>query len=229
MPFTQSERDDNESRQYPGRQRSLGADNMRDLAYLKLLSREYPNIRAAASDIINLQAICGLPKGTEYFFSDLHGEHEAFIYLLRSSSGIIREKIRETFGHIISEEDEVRLANRLSDFELRRTGGNTYTADTLRLLKEEYPEVEFFFIAGADSIMDIEKWYHPEYVLPAVTFLAAAREHEEADRSLDEQISYLNQKYQAHILRLHCREMDVASAEIRAAFRAGHAAVFCIW
>ena len=54
--------------------------------------------------------------------------------------------------------------------------------------------------------------------------LAAAREHEEADRSLDEQISYLNQKYQAHILRLHCREMDVASAEIRAAFRAGHAA-----
>ena len=47
---------------------------MRDLAYLKLLSREYPNIRAAASDIINLQAICGLPKGTEYFFSDLHGE-----------------------------------------------------------------------------------------------------------------------------------------------------------
>ena len=84
---------------------------MRDLAYLKLLSREYPNIRTAASDIINLQAICGLPKGTEYFFSDLHGEHEAFIYLLRSSSGIIREKIRETFGHIISEEDEVRLAN----------------------------------------------------------------------------------------------------------------------
>ena len=84
---------------------------MRDLAYLKLLSREYPNIRAAASDIINLQAICGLPKGTEYFFSDLHGEHEAFIHLLRSSSGIIREKIRETFGHIISEEDEVRLAN----------------------------------------------------------------------------------------------------------------------
>ena len=96
--------------------------------------------------------------------------------------------------------------------------------EVIRRLKEEYPDVEFFFIAGADSIMDIEKWYHPEYVLPAVTFLAAAREHEEADRSLDEQISYLTQKYQAHILRLHCREMDVASAEIRAAFRAGHAA-----
>ena len=84
---------------------------MRDMAYLQLLAREYPSVKEATSEIINLMAICNLPKGTEYFFSDLHGEHEAFIYLLRSSSGIIREKIRETFGHIISEEDEVRLAN----------------------------------------------------------------------------------------------------------------------
>ena len=84
---------------------------MRDLAYLKLLSREYPTVRAATSKIINLMAICGLPKGTEYFFSDLHGEYEAFVHLLRSSSGIIREKIRETFGHLIPEEEEVQLAN----------------------------------------------------------------------------------------------------------------------
>ena len=84
---------------------------MRDLAYLKLLSREYPTLRAATSEIINLMAICGLPKGTEYFFSDLHGEYEAFVHLLRSSSGIIREKIRETFGHLIPEEEEVQLAN----------------------------------------------------------------------------------------------------------------------
>ena len=84
---------------------------MRDLAYLKLLSREYPTVRAATSEIINLMAICGLPKGTEYFFSDLHGEYEAFVHLLRSSSGIIREKIRESFGHLIPEEEEVQLAN----------------------------------------------------------------------------------------------------------------------
>ena len=83
---------------------------MRDLAYLKLMSREYPTLESASSEIVNLMAICGLPKGTEYFFSDLHGEYEAFIHLLRSSSGIIREKIKETFGHIISEEDEIQLA-----------------------------------------------------------------------------------------------------------------------
>ncbi len=84
---------------------------MRNLAYLKLLARDYPSVKAASSEIINLMAICGLPKGTEYFFSDLHGEYEAFIHLLRSASGIIREKIRDTFGHIIPEEEQVELAN----------------------------------------------------------------------------------------------------------------------
>ena len=73
---------------------------MRDLAYLKLMSREYPTIKAASSEIINLTAIQGLPKGTEYFFSDLHGEYEAFIHLLRSASGIIREKIKIGRAHV---------------------------------------------------------------------------------------------------------------------------------
>ena len=84
---------------------------MRDIAYLKLLAREYPTIQSASTEIINLTAIQGLPKGTEYFFSDLHGEYEAFIHLLRSSSGIIREKIKETFGYVIPEDEQDELAN----------------------------------------------------------------------------------------------------------------------
>ncbi|MDO4279005.1 MAG: fructose-1,6-bisphosphatase [Lachnoclostridium edouardi] len=84
---------------------------MRDLAYLKLLAREFPSVKMASSEIINLTAILGLPKGTEYFFSDLHGEYEAFVHLLRSASGIIREKINDTFGHIISEDEQMELAN----------------------------------------------------------------------------------------------------------------------
>lgn len=84
---------------------------MRELDYLKLLSKEFPTIKAASSEIINLKAICGLPKGTEYFFSDLHGEYDAFIHLLRSASGVIREKINETFDLLISEEEELALAN----------------------------------------------------------------------------------------------------------------------
>lgn len=83
---------------------------MRDLDYLKLLSKEFPNRRACVSEIINLNAILGLPKGTEYFFSDIHGEDKAFIHLLRSSSGIIRTKITEQFGKVLSEDEQQELA-----------------------------------------------------------------------------------------------------------------------
>ncbi len=84
---------------------------MRDIEYLRLLSKEFPNSRKAAAEIINLRAICALPKGTEYFFSDIHGEYEAFSHLLRSSSGIIRAKIEETFGNMMSESEQLQLAN----------------------------------------------------------------------------------------------------------------------
>lgn len=103
---------------------------MRDLDYLRLLSKEYPSVKAASSEIINLMAICGLPKGTEYFFSDLHGEHEAFIHLLKSASGIIREKINDTFGYIIPDKEQEDLANliyypvRTVDM-IRKQGENT--------------------------------------------------------------------------------------------------------
>lgn len=60
---------------------------MADIKYLKRLAKDYPNIEAASAEIINLKAILALPKGTEYFLSDLHGEHEAFIHMLKSASG----------------------------------------------------------------------------------------------------------------------------------------------
>lgn len=84
---------------------------MRDLRYLQLLAREYPTMKAASSEIINLSAILGLPKGTEYYFSDLHGEYEAFLHLLKSASGIIRTKITDIFGNIMTEEEQDSLAN----------------------------------------------------------------------------------------------------------------------
>lgn len=83
---------------------------MADIKYLELLSEDYPNIRAAAAEFINLKAILALPKGTEYFLSDLHGEHEAFIHMLRSASGTIKTKIDENYGGILSEDDRSDLA-----------------------------------------------------------------------------------------------------------------------
>lgn len=79
--------------------------------YLKLLSKEYRNIEAVSGEIVSLGARSTLPKGTEFFFSDLHGEHEAFLYLLRSASGVIKAKIDSVFGRFVTEEEREQLAN----------------------------------------------------------------------------------------------------------------------
>jgi fructose-1,6-bisphosphatase-3 len=83
---------------------------MIDKHYLTLLAKEFPNVRKASAEIVNLNAILSLPKGTEYFLSDLHGEHEAFIHMLKSASGVIREKIDETFGKSLSESERHNIA-----------------------------------------------------------------------------------------------------------------------
>ena len=83
---------------------------MADIKYLELLSKDYPNIQAASAEIINLNAVLALPKGTEYFFSDLHGEHEAFIHMMKSASGTIRAKIDEHYVGILSAKDRYDLA-----------------------------------------------------------------------------------------------------------------------
>ena len=62
-----------------------------DLRFLKVLARQYPTIQSASTEIINLQAILNLPKGTEHFMSDLHGEYEAFLHIMGNASGAIRE------------------------------------------------------------------------------------------------------------------------------------------
>ena len=67
---------------------------MQHLKYLRMLSNQYPNIQAASTEIINLQAILGLPKGTEHFMSDLHGEYEAFIHIRNSASGAIKSEAK---------------------------------------------------------------------------------------------------------------------------------------
>lgn len=103
---------------------------------------------------------------------------------------------------------------RLSEFEVKRAG-NTYTAETLRLLALEYPQHQFFFIIGADSLFQIERWYHPEDVMRQTTLMVAGRDYPQAHCSMDEQIVYLEEKYGARILKLHCDELDVASAELR--------------
>ena len=82
----------------------------RNLKYLSLLARDYPSQAAAASEIISTQALLKLPKGTEHFMSDLHGENEAFVHILNSASGVIREKVDQVLGQGVPAAERAELA-----------------------------------------------------------------------------------------------------------------------
>jgi len=82
----------------------------KDLSYLKLLARQYPTISAASTEIINLNAILNLPKATEHFIADVHGEYEAFLHVLKNGSGSIRRKIEETFADTMLKKEKRSLA-----------------------------------------------------------------------------------------------------------------------
>lgn len=83
--------------------------------YLRLLAKQYPSVGAARGEIVRLKTYLQLPKATEYFFSDLHGEDGAFIHLMRSGSGNIRTKIRELFANTLTEKEQNQLANLIYD------------------------------------------------------------------------------------------------------------------
>ena len=83
---------------------------MSELKYLELLSKNFRNIAETSTEIINLEAILNLPKGTEHFLSDVHGEYEAFTHVLRNGSGSIRQKIEDIFGETLDEAEKKELA-----------------------------------------------------------------------------------------------------------------------
>lgn len=103
---------------------------------------------------------------------------------------------------------------RASDYELRREG-NTYTWETLKGLKEEYPDNDFYFIMGADSLMYFDKWVHPEQIVSMAHILVAARNHTSFEQ-LQEKITQLEQLYScSHFHILRCREIACSSSRLR--------------
>ena len=78
--------------------------------YLRQLSKQFPNRAAVATEIVNLSAILNLPKGTEHYMTDIHGEYEQFTHVLRNGSGAVRRKIDEVFGDELIDKDKRQLA-----------------------------------------------------------------------------------------------------------------------
>ena len=84
---------------------------MDQMKYLKELAVRYPNVAAASTEIINLQAILHLPKGTEHYVSDVHGEYEKFSHIIRNGSGAIRSRIEDEFGNTLTIKQKKNLAS----------------------------------------------------------------------------------------------------------------------
>lgn len=111
-------------------------ENSMDDRYLKLLAKEYPTIDSVASEMVNLSAIRSLPKGTEYFFSDLHGEYEAFLHMLKSASGTIKRKIDLVFGKTVSNAERETLASLIyyPEKEMKALSGQSLLTDEWKRL-----------------------------------------------------------------------------------------------
>lgn len=107
--------------------------------YYKLLAEKWPTKKDVMSEIINLRAILGLPKGTEHFISDIHGEHEHFTHVMRTASGVIRAKIRDVYNDELSAEEQVKLANLIYYPEKvlkKHSGDRAWTEENLLRLVE---------------------------------------------------------------------------------------------
>ena len=125
---------------------------MNDERYLELLAEKYPTEQAVIREIINLTAILSLPKGTEHFMSDLHGEYEAFCHILNNCSGVIREKVDLLFGETLSDFDREEICTLIY-----------YPVEKLELVRKEGKNNEEWYRATLGELIDIARLLSSKY------------------------------------------------------------------
>ena len=116
----------------------------KDIRYLELLSHDFPNLAAASTEIINLEAILNLPKGTEHFLADLHGEYEAFQHVLRNASGAIKRKVNEIFGNNLREMEKKELCTLIY-----------YPEQKLQLVKEVEKDLVDWYVITLNQLVKV--------------------------------------------------------------------------
>lgn len=115
-----------------------------DLRYLQLLSRSFPTIAAASTEIINLEAILNLPKGTEHFLTDIHGEYEAFQHVLKNASGAVKRKVNEIFGNTLREAEKKEICTLIY-----------YPEEKLQLVKASERDMEDWYITTLNQLVRV--------------------------------------------------------------------------
>ena len=158
--------------------------NLQDTRYLRLLSISFPNVAEASKEIINLQAILNLPKGTEHFLADIHGEHEAFQHVLKNASGNIKRKVNEVFGDTLTKSEKRDLCTLIY-----------------------YPEQKLELIKPKQA--DLAKWYHRAitHLVKVCHEVSSKYTRSKVRKALPEDFSYIIQEL------LHERTDDENKAE----------------
>lgn len=123
-----------------------------ELKYLESLAKQHPTIAEASTEIINLQAILNLPKGTEHFLTDIHGEYEQFNHVLKNGSGSVRGKIDEEFGHTLSNKDKKSLATLIY-----------YPQEKLELVMQQEDNIEDWYKITLYRLVQITKRVSSKY------------------------------------------------------------------
>ena len=146
-------------------------DISKDLRYLELLSNSYPTIAEASTEIINLEAVLHLPKGTEHFLADLHGESAAFQHVLKNASGNIKRKVNEIFGNQIRESEKRDLCTLIY-----------------------YPEQKLELVKESDE--DIDDWYHItiHHLVKVCREVSSKYTRSKVRKALPEEFSYIIQE-----------------------------------
>ena len=152
-----------------------------ELHYLKMLSRQYPTLRSAGTEIINLQAIMSLPKGCEHFISDVHGEHEAFLHLLNSCSGVIRERLDLLFKDSVTKAELDQLTTLIC-----------YPDEKLEQLKPQ--------------ISDLDEWYRITLyrLIELCRNVSSRYSRSKVRKALPEDYAYIIEE----LLHTHFEELD---------------------
>lgn len=155
----------------------------------------------AAIEAEQLDEVLFIPSGTPW---------------LKDSSQVLNKKTRVSMTGIAIE-DNPKFA--LSTIEIDREG-NSYSYETLEILREKHPTTCYYFILGADSLMEIEKWKHPDRLMKSCTLLTAVRDDCDME-ALEKQIAYLKDKYEASVEILPAKRIDISSTDIRQKIREG--------
>ncbi len=160
-----------------------------ELKYLDLLARRFPTIADAATEVVNLEAILNLPKGTEHFLTDLHGESEAFQHVLKNASGVIRQKIDELFGHTLRESEKRDLCTLIY-----------YPEEKLERVKRYEEELDDWYRITMNQLVEVCRYVSTKYTrskvykaLPAdFSYIIQELLHESGSRDMPNKQDYFN-------------------------------------